>query len=80
MDFHLDNTNTIATGLVKPPMIGQNLQWDIHTKQAVHLFKKPIRIEEGESQNWRLKHRVVFKPKSGELDFKFELIQMKQES
>ncbi|KAK2140166.1 hypothetical protein LSH36_1457g00024 [Paralvinella palmiformis] len=80
MDFHLDNTNTIATGLVKPPMIGQNLQWDIHTKQAVHLFKKPIRIEEGESQNWRLKHRVVFKPKSGELDFKFELVQMKQES
>ena len=78
MDYHLDRSNTVTMGLVQPPAIGDKLQWDTHTRQAVHLFKNPVTVANGQSQNWRLKHKVIFRPKTGELDFKFDIIENKQ--
>lgn len=74
IDYHLDSTNVIHTGLLSNPEIGKNLDWDPYTRQAVHLFKNPIKIDDVENNRWRIKYKVVLKPSTGEFDFNFTIV------
>jgi protein arginine N-methyltransferase 7 len=75
MEYRLDMDHSVSGGLLAPPVEGQPLRWDPHTRQAVHLFKVPVDIDSSNAgQRWCLKHRTVFTPRSGDIDFEFSLI------
>ena len=79
MDFHLNKELTISTGLVSPPPPPRQsqckLQWDPYTKQAVHLLRTPIKVDNSkEGQKWRLRYKIVFRPSSGDFEFEFQVI------
>ena len=74
MDFNLSKDLTIGTGLTAPPKDSQHLQWDPYTKQAVHLLRTPIKVDNTkEGQKWRLRYKTVFRPSTGDFEFEFHV-------
>lgn len=72
MDYGLGKSSTISTGLLSPPVDGQELRWYPFSRQGVHFFKHPQTIDINDpKQHWKLKHRVSFRPKTGEIDIQF---------
>ena len=74
LDYHLDASTVIHSGLLSSPKIGQNLEWDPYSRQGVHLFKRvfPVSVD-SPNKRWRLQYKVVFKPATGEFDFHFDV-------
>ena len=72
MDFHLDEENSISTGLTSPAKPGEKLNWDFYSRQGVHLFKEPIAINAGKNSD-TLSYKIKFDPKTGEFDFAFNV-------
>ncbi len=74
MEYRLGKDTSISSGLVEPVTFGKHLKWDIHTRQGVHLFPSPVQINiAGTDKKWLLKHKLIFKPASGEIDIKFSV-------
>lgn len=72
VDYGLGKSSTISTGLLSPPVDGQELSWYPFSRQGVHFFKRPQTIDVNDAkQHWKLKHRVSFRPKTGEIDVQF---------
>ena len=74
MDYHLDTTTTITSGLLSPPQAGHTLSWDPHTRQGVHLFPRPRAISQEGDAKWKLHYKFVFKPRTGDMHFDFSLV------
>lgn len=71
MEYDLDETTTISTGL-QEDITGSGdgrLVWDMHSKQGVHFIKSNPEVKEDESLNFE----VTFNPSSGNLHFNFEV-------
>jgi hypothetical protein len=79
MEYRLDLDNVVTSGLLSAPVDGQTLQWDPHTRQAVHLLPSLVDVDPTSGTSWNLRHRVVFKPRSGDFDFEFSLTPMIEE-
>lgn len=72
MDYSLDNSRTISTGLMSPPVEGEELRWYPFSKQGVHFFKQPEVVDiTNEQRHWKLRHKVTFRPKTGEIELQF---------
>lgn len=72
MDYSLDNSRTISTGLMSPPVEGKELRWYPFSKQGVHFFKQPEIVDlTDEQRRWKLRHKVTFRPKTGEIELQF---------
>ena len=75
IDFNLSKDVKISTGLISPPKDNTALEWDPHTKQAVHLLRTPIKVDTTkEGAKWRLKYKAVFRPSFGDFEFDFDVI------
>jgi len=75
MECRLNASHVITSGLLSAPAAGQRLQWDRHSRQAVHLLSMPVVVEANEhGQRWTLRHRTVFKPQSGDVDLQFTVV------
>lgn len=44
IDWQLDEDVTISGGPTAPVTLGQNVQWDVHSKQAVYFMKNPVHL------------------------------------
>lgn len=42
IDWQLDEATVISGGPTAPVTLGQNVQWDMHSKQAVYFIKDPL--------------------------------------
>ncbi|ELT87312.1 hypothetical protein CAPTEDRAFT_168548 [Capitella teleta] len=72
MDYHLDPTTSISTGLLEAPQSKRPLSWDRHSRQGVHLFPRPKSVA-ADGKN-KLHYKFTFKPKSGDMTFAFSLV------
>lgn len=70
MDYMLDDITQLTSGLVAPPTAGQNLQWDMHTRQGVHILPLPVPVQIGS----KLKYKLIFTPSNGDFDFQFSVL------
>lgn len=72
MEYSLDSSRTISTGLMSPPVEGEALRWYPFSKQGVHFFKQPEIVDiTDEQRHWKLRHKVTFRPKTGEIELQF---------
>ncbi|XP_063970018.1 protein arginine N-methyltransferase 7-like isoform X1 [Lytechinus pictus] len=75
MEYGLDDTTTISTGLQETVEgsgeTSSRLVWDMHSKQGVHFLKANPEVKEDESLNFE----VTFNTLSGNLHFNFEVNQ-----
>jgi hypothetical protein len=67
-----DVGNVVSGGPVDPVVIGQQIEWDVHSKQGVHFFKKTKNENEKEKRVKSVQCQVIFKPEEGDFDFKFQ--------
>ena len=71
MVWHLnEDGDSLCTGPVEEIQIGQDVQWDLHSKQGVHFF--PPEKQSGRISNVAVK--VAFQPSDGEIEFTFDLV------
>ena len=69
MDWQIDEVRTVTTGPVAPVIPGQKIEWDMYTRQGVHLFRSVQSVKpEG-----ALTYQTKFMPESGEVIFNFEI-------
>ncbi len=73
IEYRLDKDTVVSAGLLEPPQFGQSLQWSPYHQQAVQLFPQPHTVDISQSgpAKWRLKHKLVFKPGTGEMNIQF---------
>lgn len=65
MEWQLDEETFVANGPKSDLIMGSKVDWDVHSKQGVHLFKSPWKP-------WsEIDAKVAFKTMSGELTFDF---------
>ena len=75
LECRLGASHSVTSGLLSAATAGQPLQWDRHSRQAVHLLSTPVIVEPGErGQPWTLRYRTVFKPQSGDVDLEFTVV------
>ena len=90
MEYRLGLSKSLSTGLISSPVIGQKLKWHVNSRQGVQLFRKPIAVSastfvssdstvsgspnSSAPLNNKLKFRIVFKPKTGDFEFNFDII------
>jgi hypothetical protein len=70
MDWHLDDEHCLSGGPTSPVVAGREVEWDLHSKQGVHLFPNPQRCQKGVSA---VRCGVTFKPSDGDVEFSFSL-------
>ena len=72
MDFHVNNKNCTSTGPTEPLSPGKPIQWDINSRQGIHLFntQHSVQPDVGQQAN-KFKYSVTFIPKTGDFEFKF---------
>ena len=71
MVWNLDGVNSVTSGgPVSKVKVGENVDWDVHSKQGVMFFKKPR--EGGEKMVSKIRGSATFKPKEGDVVFHFE--------
>ena len=68
MEWDFGGGEKLSSGPIFPSMAGQEVEWDRHSKQGVHLFVKKAEIE-AESVNCS----VTFDPAEGDVHFAFTL-------
>ena len=67
-EFHFGDGHTISTGPRQPPVIGQRVEWDYYSRQAVHLCHSPRAV----STHCTLHFHVHFKPNEGSISFTWD--------
>ena len=69
MVWNLDGVNSVSSGgPVSEVRVGENVDWDVHSKQGVMFFKKP----KDKRIVTKIKGSATFKPKEGDVVFQFE--------
>ena len=70
MVWNLDGVNSVSSGgPVSKVKVGENVDWDVHSKQGVMFFKEP----RGEAKIVsKIRGTATFKPKEGDVVFHFE--------
>ncbi len=72
MVWQLDQETSLCTGPVEQVKVGQMIEWDVHSKQGVHLLanrKRDLaRIIEG------VEVKTRFDSQEGDVDFKFRVV------
>lgn len=71
IDWQLDENTTISGGPTLPVTLGQNIQWDVHSKQAVYFIKQPISLSD--SSEKVLNYQISFVPDTHELKLHFSV-------
>ncbi|XP_013792349.1 protein arginine N-methyltransferase 7-like, partial [Limulus polyphemus] len=71
VDYELDTDIHLTTGPQCDICPGHPVEWDMYTKQGVHLLRSPVIVKDP-SQN-TIKYCAVFSPSDGTLTFKFEM-------
>jgi len=66
MEWSLDEETVVSGGPVSEVLVGQNVAWDMDSKQGVHLVKNP-------AIGSRLHYKIDFIPSEGDLSFKFDI-------
>ena len=70
MVWNLDGVNSVSSGgPVSEVRVGENVDWDVHSKQGVMFFKKPKGKERIVT---KIRGSATFKPKEGDVVFQFE--------
>lgn len=71
IDWQLDETASVSSGPTMPPTLGQNIKWDIHSKQAVYFIKEPMLVGGSGSCTHSLKYRAKVLPDTYDFSFLF---------
>lgn len=71
MDWQLDENTKISGGPTGPVTLSQNVQWDVHSKQAVYFIKKPACLS-GSSEKV-LNYQISLVPETYELKLHFSI-------
>lgn len=71
IDWQLDEATVISGGPTAPVTLGQNVQWDMHSKQAVYFIKDPVTLSEKERS---LNYQISFVPETYEFKFNFSVV------
>ena len=71
MDWQLDECTSIGGGPTLPVTIGQNVHWDMHSKQAVYFLNRPVNLSDGDKKV--LKYQISLVPETYELKFNFSI-------
>jgi len=80
MDWDLSEDISISTGPTKDVRVGEDIVWDVHSKQGVHLFPKHRNVFTGNlepknsSTNSSVNCKVAFDAHEGELFFDFSIV------
>jgi len=75
MECRLNSNHVVTSGLLSAPSPGERLDWDRHSRQAVHLLSTPVIVEPSVGgQRWTLRHRTVFRPHTGDVNLQFTLV------
>ncbi len=70
MNWHLDDDHVLSSGPASDVVVGEDIAWDVHSKQGVFFFPRPNLCQKGVHS---VCCTVTFVPKEGELNFKFNL-------
>jgi len=76
IDWHLNEELSMTTGPRQEVVVGQDVEWDVHAKQGVHLFPKHKSVNvtgNQQQQQQSVNCKVVFDSKEGELLFDFAI-------
>ena len=65
MEWSLDEENVLSGGPTKTVRVGQQVCWDMDSKQGVHFLKQTTDCSQ-------LKFNIEFHPSEGDFIFKFE--------
>lgn len=71
MVWRLDEERELCTGPVADVAVGERIEWDLHSKQGVHIFVEDTK-EKKDLSCQEVVANVTFDPKEAELDFSFE--------
>lgn len=71
IDWQLDEKSTISGGPTAPVTPSQNIQWDVHSKQAVYFIKQPISLSD--SSEKALNYQISFSPDTYEMKLNFSV-------
>ncbi|KZS09051.1 Protein arginine N-methyltransferase 7 [Daphnia magna] len=71
IDWQLDEATVISGGPTAPVTLGQNVQWDMHSKQAVYFIKDPVSLQ---TEDRSLSYQINFVPDTYEYKFKFSIL------
>ena len=69
IDWQLDEANAVSGGPVAPVSIGQYIDWDIHSKQAVYFLKTPCKLSDEAKRT--LNYEVEFVPETYDIRLEF---------
>ncbi len=72
MVWHLDESTSLSSGPVAPVSIGEEVEWDIHSKQGVHFFVK--RSADDEQIFERVLCEATFNTTEADIEVQFELV------
>ncbi len=70
MVWKFDGDVIVSGGPASPVVVGETIDWDVHSKQGVMFFKNPELCQKGLD---RIEGRVTFKPSEGDIVFDFPL-------
>ena len=73
INWQLDENTAISVcgGPTGPVTLGQNVQWDVHSKQAVYFTKDPVSFSEKDGKI--LSYQISLIPETYEFKFKFSV-------
>ena len=65
MEWSLDDETVVTGGPVSKVVTGEKVQWDMDSKQGVHLVKNPVCCTS-------MQYKIDFIPREGDMSFKFD--------
>jgi len=74
VEYNFGDTQTMTSGLLCSPQVDKPLKWEQNIQQGVHILKHPVTIACPSSTSpSSLHYNINFKPKTGEIEFKFDI-------
>ena len=70
MHWQLSQDVFVSDGPTAPIVIGENIQWDLYSKQGVYFFKSPVGVADNKK---KLHYQVNLTPSKFELTFSFSM-------
>ncbi len=70
MNWHLTDSEIICTGPKAEVSIGDDVKWDMHSKQGVHLFMN----DDAQRSKRSIKCQTKFNTNEAQMEFKFQCL------
>jgi len=70
VDWLLDEETSVSGGPTAPVVVGEDIQWDVHSKQGVYFFQTPVDVADSKRA---LHYQVNVTPGTYELKFGFSV-------